>query len=49
MPSKSAKKQTESQPTSHPDLPFVNSMTQQELERYSTEELMRMIIERQLT
>ena len=48
MPSKSARKQAESEEPSRPDLPFVKSMTQEELEKYSTEELMKMIIERKL-
>ena len=49
MAAKSAQKQAESQASSRPDLPFVKSMTQEELEKYSTEELMKMIIERKWT
>lgn len=46
---KSSRKRVESQEPSRPDLPFVKSMTQEELEKYSTEELMKTIIERELS
>ena len=45
--SKPARQQTESQASSRSDLPFIKNMTREEIERYSTVELMELIIERE--